>query len=400
MLALAGAGLAISAWAIVIHHRLLVDPSYLSPCDIDARFNCSEVYLSRYGSIAGVPVALGGVVWFGLVLVSIAHPAPRRRPDPRGTYVRLLSLVGVATVLYLGSISLFVLRSACVLCLATYVCVLGIALVSWRSRSMPLREAPAALAKDLHRTTAIAALLLLAGAAIYVALTFGRASALMTPTSASAAAPAPGGSSTAATPASTRSSGANDLRHAFEEAWSKQPRVNTGVPADGARVVILKFLDWECPTCKVTELAYRPIIVRLQQENPGAIKYVEKDFPLAPDCNFIAPRPLHPAPCEAAVAVRLATTRGKRDEMVQRIFANQLADAASIRALTQELLGVTDFDQEYAVLLPTIRQDVSDGAALHVDGTPAFFINGVDTGPTPLRPDYFQMAIEYELQRP
>jgi Vitamin K epoxide reductase family len=64
-------GLVVSIWATTLHHRLLVDPSYVSPCDIDARFNCSQVYLSAYGSIHGVPVAPGGVIWFGQSAASV-----------------------------------------------------------------------------------------------------------------------------------------------------------------------------------------------------------------------------------------------------------------------------------------------------------------------------------------
>ena len=48
-------------------YRLLTEPNYVSPCDISARFNCSELYLSQYGSVRGVPVALGGILWFAAV---------------------------------------------------------------------------------------------------------------------------------------------------------------------------------------------------------------------------------------------------------------------------------------------------------------------------------------------
>ena len=53
-LAILGFGFASSsAW---VHYRLLTDASYISPCDINQTFNCSQVYLSHYGSVGGVPV--------------------------------------------------------------------------------------------------------------------------------------------------------------------------------------------------------------------------------------------------------------------------------------------------------------------------------------------------------
>ena len=66
MLAFALIGLAFAGSASYVHYKLLTQPNYVSPCDINARFNCSEVYLSQYGAIRGVPVAIGGVIFFAI----------------------------------------------------------------------------------------------------------------------------------------------------------------------------------------------------------------------------------------------------------------------------------------------------------------------------------------------
>ena len=116
-LAFAGA----SAW---VHYKLIVDPTYVSPCDINATFNCTQVYLSRYGSLFGVPVALGGVFWFGLVALIAGLSAPRPGVGaPTASYVFALSIVGLAAVLYLGYASFVQLKTGCVLCIGTYVSV-------------------------------------------------------------------------------------------------------------------------------------------------------------------------------------------------------------------------------------------------------------------------------------
>ena len=52
-----------------VHVRMLADPGYASFCDINADMSCTQVYESRYGSVFGVPVALGGVIWFAGVLL-------------------------------------------------------------------------------------------------------------------------------------------------------------------------------------------------------------------------------------------------------------------------------------------------------------------------------------------
>ena len=52
-LAFALLGLGSSAAASYVHYRLLSDPSYLSFCDVSALVNCSQVYSSPYGALAG-----------------------------------------------------------------------------------------------------------------------------------------------------------------------------------------------------------------------------------------------------------------------------------------------------------------------------------------------------------
>ena len=51
-------------------------PGYTSFCDVNATVSCTQAYLSPYGSFWGVPVALGGVFFFALVLLM----AGARRP--------------------------------------------------------------------------------------------------------------------------------------------------------------------------------------------------------------------------------------------------------------------------------------------------------------------------------
>src|SRR4029079_18317965 len=83
------AGLAFSAAASYVHYKLLTVPNYVSPCDINARFNCSDVYLSQYGSFHGVSVALAGLVFFGMVSLVAAFGAaqPKRADDATTSYV-------------------------------------------------------------------------------------------------------------------------------------------------------------------------------------------------------------------------------------------------------------------------------------------------------------------------
>ena len=53
-------GLVASSASAFVHYQLLNDPTYASFCDVNATFSCTEAYSSRYGSVAGVPVAVFG----------------------------------------------------------------------------------------------------------------------------------------------------------------------------------------------------------------------------------------------------------------------------------------------------------------------------------------------------
>src|SRR5436190_17961689 len=105
-------GLAASTAAGYVHYHLLFDPHYASFCDVNATFNCSQVYLSRFGTAFGLPVAVFGAIGFGLALMlaiaGLAGPPPVRESAPG--YLFAFSTIALAVVLYLGYASFAVLK--------------------------------------------------------------------------------------------------------------------------------------------------------------------------------------------------------------------------------------------------------------------------------------------------
>jgi len=215
-----------------------------------------------------------------------------------------------------------------------------------------------------------------------------------------------------------------DEEKRFNDAWAQQPRIDLGVPANGAKVVIVKFNDWLCGGCKQWHEVYQPIIDKFEKEAPGSVRLVTKDWPWDDKCNFSISQALpgHEGACEAAVAVRIARDRGKEREMVSWLFTDQMslinmraqspnAAGAAIRAKATTLLALKpgEFEREYPTRLASIRQDVSNGVALRVEVTPTYYINGVKTtspvspqggGGANLPPEYFEAALRLELKKP
>jgi uncharacterized membrane protein/protein-disulfide isomerase len=389
------AGLLFAAASTWVHYRIVNDPFYSSPvCDFTATFSCTSAYTSRFGSMGGVPVALLGVLYFAFVLVLIAlcgRSATARRNLPG--YVFAVSTLGLAAVLYLGFASFFVLKTVCLLCVGTYVAVIAMFSISGAVEKTPISSLPTRASRDvgtLLRTPAalVSALgfVVLAGIAV-----------MLFPNNAVVASvaesPAPGAEqANAAAPQVSP-----DVVRQLEQYLATQPRVPIlAGGGSGASVVVVKFNDYQCPPCRLTFLEYKPVIARLQQQHPGKIAFVTKDYPLDPECNTAQVG--HLAACEAAVAVRLAREKGRAEALEDWLFANQpTLTPERVKEGLASVAGVTDFDARYAKTLELVRADIVQGQQLGVRGTPTFFMNGIrlQTWPAPL----FQAAVEWELRR-
>jgi uncharacterized membrane protein/protein-disulfide isomerase len=384
-----------SAW---VHYKLIADPTYSSFCDVNATFNCTQVYLSQYGSFGGVSTALGGVIWFGLTILlaafggAAATNAKDKSVSPVGSYLFAWSTIGLAVVLYLAYASFFVLKTACILCIGTYLSVIAIFILTGSMASVPMGQLPGRLMSDLkgltqNPATLTVALIFVVGAASVLAF-FPRERAAQTPEEArnQAAQEAP-------PPA--------DQQQAWLAKWDQAPREQTGVSADGAKVLIIKFNDFQCPGCREGWMTLTPIIEEFNKTHPGAIKYVVKDYPLEPECNFATPNMNHFTSCEASAALRMARAVGKANEMEAWLFNNQTKLAGGPEVVQEGLktvAGVTNFTEQYPDMLQGIRQDVSDGVALRIGGTPTYFVNGVRLSFN-LPSAYFKLAIEHELKK-
>ena len=404
MIVFALGGLLASAASTWVHYQLVTQPGYVSVCDINATFSCTQAYLSPYGSLYGVPVAILGMIWFALVL-GLLLAAPRGTTAFRenvGAYVFALSTAGLAVILYLAYASFFILDALCLLCIASYIAVIGLFLVSGSASTVPMSRLPSRLGRDL---SALAASPLAIALALVFLVGAGALGAIF-PREGQPGASAAGSDGTAG-PAGA--AGYDEHGHPvpaaqvpadFEAQWKAAPREEIGVPADGAKVVIVKFNDYQCPACAEAHRMYSPIIKELQAANPGQIKSITMDYPLEPECNFNVGREIHAAACEAAAAVRIVRPLGKADDMEDWLYNNQGAMTPdTVRAAAQRIAGVTDFSARYPAILRDVQRDIAAGGALRVGSTPTYFINGVRIAGQLIPPDWFRKALELELQK-
>lgn len=138
---LAVIGLAISAYAF-LHNRGFSSGSF---CTIGDTFNCDVVNKGPYSVIYGIPVALLGVVGYLFLLITAA--LKRRDMKDRSLTVLLLlaAAAGTAFALYLTGIEAFVLKSWCLLCIASQVSILLILVLSfsiWHAERHEIASSP------------------------------------------------------------------------------------------------------------------------------------------------------------------------------------------------------------------------------------------------------------------
>lgn len=402
MTILACAGLVAAATSTYVHVRMLADPGYASFCDINASVSCTQVYQSRYGSVFGVPVALGGVIWFAAVLL-LAYAgarAPRASAPNVAGYQLLWSTVGLAVAMYMAYASFFVLGTVCLLCVVVYVAVVGIFILSGGEEATPARRLPAAIVGDLRAVAREPV-----GLGLLVVFVVGSVGSVGWFTwSPPAPAPVPVQAVESAAPPPVVTA---DQRSEFERYWAAEPRVELALPAsaaaEGAAVVVIKFNDYQCPACANAHRAYAPIFAKYASSHPGRVRQVTLDYPLDPACNEQAPRGQHHGACAGAVAVRLAAAVGdeQRVAMEDWLYGNQpgLTREAVVEALA-DVAGIdrARYDAAYDETVLAVQADIALGNGLPVEATPTYVINGVVVKGT-LSPRYFDAAIAYELER-
>jgi uncharacterized membrane protein len=128
-LVLVGAGLAVSIYLTITHFTTTVQLA----CSNTGTINCEKVTTSPQSYIAGVPVAVLGVVFFAAG-AALCLPAAWRSAAPALRYARIgWAVGGVATVVWLVYAELFKIDAICLWCTVVHaitVVLFGVVLVA------------------------------------------------------------------------------------------------------------------------------------------------------------------------------------------------------------------------------------------------------------------------------
>ncbi|MBV8772851.1 MAG: thioredoxin domain-containing protein [Deltaproteobacteria bacterium] len=166
---------------------------------------------------------------------------------------------------------------------------------------------------------------------------------------------------------------------------------SAGHPSTGATsapVTVIEFSDFQCPFCRAAESS----IKQVRQKYGDQVRLVYMDFPLG----------FHPHAMDAARAGRCAAEQGKFWQFHDALFLDQKKlDPEGLKQTARRVgLDADKFNTCFSSDRHSagIRQDMAEGTALGVTGTPTFFINGRElVGAQP--PPKFDEVIDEELAR-
>jgi len=123
------------ASSLALQHHYRHDAS--SFCNFNATFNCDVVNRSSYSEIAGVPVALVGLLAY-LFMIGLSMLQGEKPETP--ALLLFLGLAGLGFSVYLTYVEAEVLRTWCVLCVTSLAAIALIAILSAVRVRAELRE--------------------------------------------------------------------------------------------------------------------------------------------------------------------------------------------------------------------------------------------------------------------
>jgi protein-disulfide isomerase len=138
--------------------------------------------------------------------------------------------------------------------------------------------------------------------------------------------------------------------------------------SEHARVTVVEYGDFECPSCKVA--AATPTL--LLERFPNKVRFVFRHFPVVD---------AHPHAMAAAEASEAAGAQGKFWPMYDILFRNQahLKDKDLHRYAGELGLDMARYvgEMDDHIYLQKVREHIDGGRRSHIRATPTFFINGV-----------------------
>lgn len=347
-----------------------------SMCNVSDTFNCDSVAASDFSAVAGIPIALFGMMANLILAFFLMVTRLEWTDDPRNTgrYALWLAiLIALASVLMAG-VSFIFMSTYCLFCLACYVLSFLSLILIWKGTDHDLSAS-----RDFSALFGAQKWVLILALIIPVGAYLSHISTL-------------------------RMSGASEMQEYLGEVlqvWKAAPTqsfdshrgLSLGAPEGSAKFTIVEFADFRCSHCK-----HAAPTLHSFTKGKTDTRLILKFYPLDGTCN--------PAPgfqgrgdgisCQLAFITQCEQKlRGKGWEAHDFIFAKQdqiIQMSSAERVLEMYCAERESNCAELRACVTSqetrdeIRAMAQEGVDAHIRGTPAIFGNGklIPSGQSPI----------------
>ena len=369
------AGACVALWLLRTHIGLALGESDLSASctvlGVGGGSGCEAIALSPFSTILFFPLAgiALGYYFAQIILLLWATLNSQTRFEP--LYVSLnLATAALAVTVLMAAISLLIVHSFCLGCATLWLINALVWLITpFRIGISPAKalaanfETLSPRAMNLDRSRVRKAFLV---ASVFVIAVSGLAGGMISTEKAKYSA---GGLESV-------KSRYDSAPQVFLPAEALEGDRTKGAPAASAKLVIVKFSDFQCPACKRAAQLFKPFYLRHKDE----VRFVYRNYPLDGSCNPYAPQGSHYMACATAIAGLCAAQQGKFQEFYALAFDGQDRLTPAYIKETAEKIGV-DFAkfQECQASQETkdeLQRDIAWGESISLHSTPTFMING------------------------
>ncbi len=375
---LASAGIIISFLLLSQHYRLLKKGfAESSFCNINEWINCDVVNASSYSEIGGVPLAGLGLVFYLIIFFYSLIALTEKKPKKEGlSFCFFASLGSLLFVLYTAYVSLYILHTFCILCVALYLITLLVVLTLPYALNYSIGSTGSFVAEyfraSFHRKNSLGFDPKWKKHAVILIIFYGLSIFLFHQMEKNL---------NAADRKHPQNKKPPDLATLVSQHFQQTPVAidTTGRPFWGnpsAPVKIVEFSDFQCPFCRIAAKSIKPSIAEYKDQ----VALYFFNYPLDLSCNVYMTRVLHENACNAAKAAVCADQEGSFWPYHDLLFENQkFLSSGDLLAYGEKLKMDKKKFMDCLFSESTtnrVKNDIEAGKKVEVSGTPAVFVNG------------------------
>jgi uncharacterized membrane protein len=347
------------------HARYLLDGTGTGICSALSSTGCS-VTAGRFGSIAGIPVAIFGfAASFLMVMLSmIAFVRRRLEHDAVRAMIFALATAFVGASLVMAGLSLVEGRF-CPFCVAWYGLNLLMWLSAWALRDRSFVEAMKTGWASLGRPIGWISLGVVGLAMLTSTVAYKYALGDLQ-----------GAQDAQVEAVCAQMESAPDVSaESLQALLAGAPRKVVGQDREGPVVQLVELSDLACQHCA----SLWKNVGEYAASAPHPVEIVLAHFPLDSKCNPKVSSEFHPDACRAARAVECAARQGRFGAMVDALFASASLRRSAINGLAMAVVRDTEafgscMDEK--AWPASIQQGIALAEAVGLEGTPTLLVGG------------------------